>query len=103
VATVSAAWTMPVWVAPPSLKAVAESEPFLMMQKPPESTGTFYGRAMTAGNIYTVAGRGSQGFSGDGGPATSAELNQPFGVAPDSAGDLLIADVGNNRIRMVNG
>jgi hypothetical protein len=68
-----------------------------------ESTGTFYGRAMTAGNIYTVAGRGSQGFSGDGSPATSAELNQPFGVAPDSTGDLLIADIGNNRIRMVNG
>src|SRR5438552_1756134 len=37
-------------------------------------TGTFYGRAMTAGDIYTVAGDGSYGFSGDGGPATSAEL-----------------------------
>ena len=38
------------------------------------STGTFYGQAMTAGDIYTVAGNGTSGFSGDGGPATSAEL-----------------------------
>jgi hypothetical protein len=58
---------------------------------------------MTAGDIYTVAGLGSNGFSGDGGQATSAELSQVVGVAVDSAGDLLIADVGNSRIRMVNG
>ena len=45
------------------------------------STGTFYGQAMTTGDIYTVAGNGTQGFSGDGGPATSAELNDPNGVA----------------------
>ena len=38
------------------------------------STGTFYGQAMTAGDIYTVAGNGTGGFSGDGGPATTAEL-----------------------------
>jgi hypothetical protein len=68
-----------------------------------EHTGTFYGKAMTAGDIYTVAGLGSNGFSGDGGQATSAELSQVVGVAVDSAGDLLIADVGNSRIRMVNG
>jgi hypothetical protein len=68
-----------------------------------ESTGTFYGTAMTAGNIYTVAGLGPQGFSGDGGPAIKAALSEPFGVAVNSTGDLLIADIGNNRIRMVNG
>ena len=64
-------------------------------------TGTFYGQAMTAGHIYTVAGDGSDGFSGDGGPATSAELNFPAGVAVDGAGNLVIADTGNCRIRVV--
>jgi secreted PhoX family phosphatase len=65
------------------------------------STGTFYGRAMTAGDIYTIAGNGKLGFSGDGGPATSAEFNEPAGVAVDGAGNLLIADFFNERIRVV--
>ena len=67
------------------------------------STGTFYGQAMTAGDIYTVAGDGNFGFSGDGGPATSAELSRPEGVAVDATGNLLIADGDNQRIRMVAG
>jgi trimeric autotransporter adhesin len=66
-----------------------------------EHTGTFYGRAMTTGDIYTVAGDGTQGYSGDGGPATVAELAFPHGVAADSAGNLLIADYANNRVRVV--
>jgi trimeric autotransporter adhesin len=66
-----------------------------------ESTGTFYGRAMTAGDIYTVAGDGTGGFAGDGGPATAAELNSPQGVAVDGAGNLVIADTGNSRVRVV--
>jgi secreted PhoX family phosphatase len=65
------------------------------------STGTFYGQAMTAGDIYTVAGNGTAGFSGDGGPATSAKLNNPKAVALDAAGNLLIADSTSNRIRVV--
>jgi trimeric autotransporter adhesin len=65
------------------------------------STGTFYGQAMQAGYIYTVAGNGTPGYSGDGGPATSAELNYSQGVAVDSAGNLLIADLGNSAIRVV--
>jgi secreted PhoX family phosphatase len=65
------------------------------------STGTFYGQAMTAADIYTVAGNGTGGFSGDGGPATSAELASPGGVAVDGAGNLLIADTGNQRVRVV--
>ena len=64
-------------------------------------TGSFYGEHMTAGDIYTVAGNGTRGFSGDGGPATSAGLNQPCGVAVDGSGDLLIADSLNSRVRMV--
>jgi Bacterial Ig-like domain (group 3)/FG-GAP-like repeat/FG-GAP repeat/Beta-propeller repeat/NHL repeat len=56
----------------------------------------------TAGNITTVAGNGKAGFSGDGGPATAAELNGPFGVTPDSAGNLYIQDTLNARIRKVD-
>ncbi len=56
----------------------------------------------TAGTITTVAGTGIDGFSGDGGPATSAQLNCASGVAVDAAGDLFIADYLNNRIREVN-
>ena len=62
------------------------------------STGTFYGQPMTAGGTYTVAGNGTQGFSGDGGPATAAELYGPSAVAVDAAGNLAIADTANNRI-----
>ena len=64
-------------------------------------TGTFYGRAMTAGDIYTVAGTGDAGYSGDGGPATAAELDNPDGVAVDRAGNLVIGDTYNNRVRVV--
>jgi hypothetical protein len=65
------------------------------------TTGTFYGRAMTAGDIYTVAGNGTAGFSGTGAPATSAELNEPQGVTVDGSGNLVIADSMNNRVRVV--
>jgi uncharacterized protein (TIGR03437 family) len=58
----------------------------------------------THGIITTVAGNGIAGFSGDGGSATSAELNSPRGIAVDSAGNLYIADYLNSRIReVVNG
>jgi uncharacterized protein (TIGR03437 family) len=74
----------------------------------------------TAGNLYlsdslhsrilkvsngvttTVAGNGTSGFRGDNGPAASAQLSAPYGVAVDSAGNLFIADTGNNRIRRVS-
>jgi uncharacterized protein (TIGR03437 family) len=60
-------------------------------------------RKVSGGIITTVAGNGNQGFSGDGGPATSASLNTPWGIAVDSAGDLYIADNQNSRIRKVSG
>jgi hypothetical protein len=66
-----------------------------------QATGTFYGHAMTAGHLYNVAGNGTEGFSGDGHPATTAKLNEPGGVAVDGAGNLLIADTSNSRIRVV--
>lgn len=53
------------------------------------------------GNIETIAGNGTAGYSGDGGAPTSAELNQPYSVAVDSAGNVYIADYGNNLIREV--
>ncbi|HZC43351.1 MAG TPA: hypothetical protein VE195_04195, partial [Acidobacteriaceae bacterium] len=55
-----------------------------------------------SGIITTVAGNGTAGFSGDGGPATSAELHAPGDVSVDSAGDLYIADTNNGRIREVS-
>lgn len=54
------------------------------------------------GIIVTVAGAGSSGNGGDGGPATAASLDQPLGVTVDTAGNLYIADTGNNRIRRVD-
>jgi uncharacterized protein (TIGR03437 family) len=54
-----------------------------------------------AGVMTTVAGTGVQGFSGDGGPATAAQLNSPYGLTFDSAGNLYIADLGNARVRRV--
>ena len=54
------------------------------------------------GLITTVAGNGTAGFSGDGGPATGAQLNAPSGLAIDAAGDLFICDYNNNRIRKVD-
>lgn len=56
----------------------------------------------STGIITTVAGIAKQGFAGDGGPATAAQLNQPWGVAVDGSGNLYIADWGNRRIRKVN-
>ena len=53
------------------------------------------------GIIATVAGNGTSGYSGDGGAATNAELNEPFGLAVDSFSNLFIADEGNSRIRKV--
>jgi len=54
-----------------------------------------------SGNINTFAGTGSFAFSGDGGPATAAALNQPTGVAVDGQGNVYIADNQNNRVRKV--
>jgi uncharacterized repeat protein (TIGR03803 family) len=54
-----------------------------------------------AGNIETVAGNSNAGYGGDGGPATSATLAFPHGIALDTSGDLFIADTVNNRIREV--
>jgi sugar lactone lactonase YvrE len=59
-------------------------------------------RKVSKGVITTVAGNGLRGFSGDNGPATSAQLNSPHGVAVDSVGNLYIADSNNDRVRKVS-
>lgn len=59
-------------------------------------------KVLPNGIIITVAGNGIQGFAGDGGPAVTAELDTPVGVATDGAGNLYIADLLNNRIRRVS-
>ncbi len=56
----------------------------------------------TNGVITTVAGNGTNGYAGDGGAATNAELANPIGVAADGTGNLYIADFINNRIRKVD-
>ena len=58
--------------------------------------------AASTGVITTVAGNGSQGYSGDGGPATLAQFSSLGGLAADASGNLYIADNFNNRIRMVS-
>lgn len=55
----------------------------------------------SAGGISTIAGNGTRGFSGDGGPAINASINYSTGVATDAAGDMLFTDQGNNRVRKV--
>ena len=67
-----------------------------------EQDGTFYGVPMTAGDIYTVAGNGTAGYAGDGGPAISAEISAPQDAAASAAG-LFIADSANLRFRLVTG
>jgi sugar lactone lactonase YvrE len=55
----------------------------------------------TAQTVSTIAGTGAFGYTGDGGPATNATLDTPSGVAVDGAGNIFIADTGNNVIRKI--
>ena len=58
----------------------------------PAANGITFGRRVGAGHIYTVAGTGSPSSGGDGGPATSAPIDQPLGVAVDAHGNLVVGD-----------
>lgn len=55
------------------------------------------------GVISTLAGTGAGGFSGDGGPATRAQFNQPHSLRLDGDGNVFVCDIGNNRVRRVDG
>ena len=67
-----------------------------------ERSGARVRRVTPTGVITTVAGTGLAGYSGDGGRATQAQLNQPTGTAIDATGNLYIADAANNRVRKVS-
>jgi Glycosyl hydrolases family 28/Bacterial Ig-like domain (group 3) len=58
--------------------------------------------SVSTGLLYLIAGTGTAGSSGDGGPATSAQVNGPRGVWADSVGNVYIADTSNNKIRVVD-
>ncbi|HEY3706167.1 MAG TPA: FG-GAP-like repeat-containing protein [Terracidiphilus sp.] len=68
----------------------------------PVVTAQFFIQSAKSRFIYTVAGSGTWGFSGDGGPATLAALNDPAHTAIDAAGNLYIADTGNQVVRKVD-
>src|SRR5208283_3857562 len=95
--------------APPATPAAAASTGIGTVKRVTlDTSGNVYFSAghavfrITAGGTLTlVAGNSRPGFSGDGGPATAAQLNSPQGLALDSQGNLYIADQGNNRVRMV--
>jgi uncharacterized protein (TIGR03437 family) len=57
---------------------------------------------LSNGVLTTIAGNGTQGYSGDNGPATSAQLSNPSGIAVDGAGNVYFADVGNQRVRKIS-
>ncbi len=59
-------------------------------------------RVLPGGRFAVIAGNGKAGFSGDGGPAASASLNDPGGIAVARSGTLYFADMGNNRVRAVS-
>ena len=58
-------------------------------------------RKVSGGTVTTIAGTGVAGFSGDGGNALDAQLNFPYGLALDSAGNVYVADLGNQRVRRI--
>ena len=60
-------------------------------------------KVATSGLITTIAGNGSKGYSGDGGPALSAQLSQPAGIAVDALGNVYVADQNANVIRKISG
>jgi hypothetical protein len=93
--------------APSALAVDAAGDLFIafgpggLVEELPAKNTTAFGRSMTTGKLTVVAGTGVPGYSGDGGRATRSALDDPTGVAVDSAGDVLISDTANCRLRLV--
>ena len=86
------------FVAPQSVISDGSGGFYLTTSSPQHSV---YHVAFVNTLVTLIAGNGSQGYSGDGGPAISAQLNYPGGIALDSSGNLYIADTSNSRIRKI--
>lgn len=113
--TISTIATIPAPAAPPTFGGPPITSPTGLSGKPGgvaydrsgqplvvDTTGHFVGRIGANNAVTIIAGtRNAAGFSGDGGPATSARLNAPTGIAVASDGAILIADTGNSRIRRI--
>jgi sugar lactone lactonase YvrE len=98
------------WVFPRTPLAALQAPLSSLSPVAPDHTGSYYVADQSnhlvlkvdgSGTLTVVAGNGAAGYSGDDGPATGASLNWPTGVALDAAGDLFIADSGNDRVRKV--
>jgi RHS repeat-associated protein len=74
------------------------------VQEVARTAHTEWGQVMAVGDIYTIAGSkpGNSGHSGDGGPATSAFMDEPGGIAMDASLNLYVADTTNNEVREVS-
>jgi sugar lactone lactonase YvrE len=83
---------------------VADGSPFATLpgQVPPPPGGCRIIKVAPDRSTSVIAGTGTCGFSGDGGPAVSAQLDNPMGIAVDAAGNLYIADSHNYRIRRID-
>ncbi len=67
----------------------------------PSRSGTYFGTPMLAGDLYRIAGTGVAGYAGDGAAGPGAKFSSPGGVAFDGAGDVIVADTANNRVRVI--
>ena len=85
----------------PSGDLFIASGPGERVEELPAHSNSMFGEPVTAGRLAVVAGTGIAGYSGDGGAAVRSELDDPSGLAVDPAGDLLVADTANCRLRLV--
>lgn len=97
ISTVAGDGTTGVLKAPEGISLAANGDLYIA------DTGNHRIRKLSGGSLTTVAGTGTSGWSGDGGPATAARLNSPKGVVVGIGGDVLIADSGNHWIRRLSG